>query len=158
MIRKVLRVLSLFCNFFNDETAFGPVSTRFKDTNDCYCNDWGINTTISIHYLSKFVRNQNFINMDFVSLQGFCGQSPTVLLYVSHAIILYLPYNYILQKVQWKGKDSQEYGLLTKPSLATSVSGSKRKKQLEMTHSFCNQGSTELRYTRKVTDKIRFTV
>ena len=38
MIREVSRVLSLFYNFFNDKTTFGPVSTRFKDTNKSYCD------------------------------------------------------------------------------------------------------------------------
>ena len=56
MIREVLRVLSLFCNFFNDEATFRPVSKRFKDTNECNFNVLGINTTISIHYQSKFVK------------------------------------------------------------------------------------------------------
>ena len=38
MIREVLRVLSLFYNFFNDKTTFGPISTRFKRTNKSYCD------------------------------------------------------------------------------------------------------------------------
>ena len=60
MIREVLRVLSLFCNFFNDEAIFEPVSKRFENTNQCYCNVWGINTTISIHFQSKFVKKSKF--------------------------------------------------------------------------------------------------
>ena len=71
MIRVILWVLSLFCNFFNDETNFGPVSTIFKNTSECYCNIQGIKTTISTHYQSKFVKNSKFKNQDYVSLQGF---------------------------------------------------------------------------------------
>ena len=37
-IKELLRILSLFCNFFNDGTTFGPVSTRFKDKNKNYGN------------------------------------------------------------------------------------------------------------------------
>ena len=49
MIREVLRVLSLFCNFFNDVATFGAVITRFKDTSECCCHVLGVITTISIH-------------------------------------------------------------------------------------------------------------
>ena len=66
MIREASRVLSLFYNFFNDKTTFGPVSTRFKDTNESYCDVQGINTTISTHYQSKFVKNPKFYK------QGSC--------------------------------------------------------------------------------------
>ena len=38
MIREVLRVLSLFYNFFNGKSTFGPISTRFKGTNKSYCD------------------------------------------------------------------------------------------------------------------------
>ena len=77
MIRQVFKVMSLFCNFFNDETTFGTVSTRFKDTNKCYCNIQGINTILPI-FNQDLSKIQNFINKDCVSLQGFRDQSPTV--------------------------------------------------------------------------------
>ena len=36
MIREVQRVLSLFSNFFNDDTTFEPFPTRFENTNECF--------------------------------------------------------------------------------------------------------------------------
>ena len=66
MIREVLRVLSLFCNFFNEVTTFGPVFTRLKDTNECDCNVQGIKTTISTNFQSKLIKNSKF------SKQGLC--------------------------------------------------------------------------------------
>ena len=78
MIRQVFKVMSLFCNFFNDETTFGTVSTRFKGTNKSYCNIQGINTIISTYFQSRFVKNPKFCKQVYVSLQGFQGQSPTV--------------------------------------------------------------------------------
>ena len=37
MIKEVLRVLSLFSNFFNDNTNFEPFSARYKNTTECFC-------------------------------------------------------------------------------------------------------------------------
>ena len=37
MIREVERVLSLFSNYYNDETTFEPFPTRIENINECFC-------------------------------------------------------------------------------------------------------------------------
>ena len=81
MIREVERVLSLFSNFYNDDTTFEPFPTRFENTNEYFCIVQGINTTISKHYQSKIVKNSNFYKPGFCLFARFSG-------FISHSELI----------------------------------------------------------------------
>ena len=78
MIREVQRDLSLFSNFFNDDTTLNLFPQDMKIPISVFVF-FRVLTKSFLRIISKKLsKTQNSINQDFVSLQNFRGPSPTV--------------------------------------------------------------------------------